>query len=171
VDENAYSIILKALFKCIGNNGHIYVIGNGGSAATASHFVNDLTKLVWDQTEVEVNVRCLSDNVPLITALANDIAYDEIFAWQLARCFTCDDVLIAFSGSGNSPNIIKAIEVANEVFSALTIGIGGRDGGEMCRTTDYSLIVSDNSMQIIEDVHLAISHSLCTDIIGVIKGL
>jgi D-sedoheptulose 7-phosphate isomerase len=159
-----YEHVLTNLFHAIKGNCEVFVIGNGGSSSTASHFVNDLAKLLPDKTDKFVRAFCLSDNTPLVTAIANDVAYEEVFSAQVARFMGLGNILIAFSGSGNSPNIIQAIEDAS-AQGCMTIGFCGRDGGRLAQVAEVSLTVPNQSMQIIEDVHLAISHSLVLDLI------
>lgn len=169
LDMDAYNKILEAVFKVTNRFGELFLIGNGGSSANASHIVNDLAKLVPERTGKRIRVRCLSDNVPLITAMGNDVDYPSIFSEQLKTMMYPGSGLIAFSGSGNSPNIIKAVEEANRQ-GCLTIGLCGRDGGKLAQVASLSLTVPVESMQLIEDVHLAIGHSLCLDLIHLFQA-
>ena len=142
----------------------IYIFGNGGSAATASHFACDLGKgsASWlTRAAKRFRVIALTDNVPVMTAWANDADYADIFAEQLRNLIRPGDVVVAISSSGQSANIIKALEVANRQ-GAHTIGLGGCDGGRMkplCRTC---LVVSSNNVEVIEDVHMAVCHAVAT---------
>lgn len=142
----------------------IYIFGNGGSAATASHFACDLSKgtTKWlTKSDRRFRVVALTDNIPVMTAWANDSDYQEIFAEQLRNLIRPGDVAIAISGSGNSANIIRALEVAN-CHGAHTIGFAGFGGGRMkplCRTC---LVVASDNMEVIEDVHMAVCHALAT---------
>lgn len=102
----------------------IYVFGNGGSSATASHFVCDFNKGICEKQDKKFNLICLSDNTPIITAIANDISYDEIFSFQLKNKLKKDDLILAISGSGNSKNVIKAVEYAKEIGTKV-VGITG----------------------------------------------
>ena len=165
LDMDVYDAILILLYDVLSEGNGLFLIGNGGSSANASHITNDFVKLIPDKTGRDVQAHCLSDNVPLITALANDNDYEDIFAAQVRTFMSYGDALIAFSGSGNSPNIIKAVKVANDITSSVTIGLCGRGGGELAQEATRALIVPSESMQIIEDVHLAIAHSLCVDLI------
>lgn len=142
--------IISTIQKAKDNGKTIFVFGNGGSSATASHFVCDLTKFIG------VKVICLSDNTPSVLAIANDISYEDIFLEQLKVFMEDGDVVIGFSGSGMSKNVLKALEYAK--LRGKTIGITGFDGGLMKSNTDICLIVPNDNMQQIEDVHLMISH-------------
>ena len=132
-------------------------MGNGGSASTASHFACDINKGVVNGLEKRFRVVCLSDNIPTILAYANDQAYDAIFVEQLANFLTKNDLVIGISGSGNSTNVINAIQYANE-NSAITIGLTGFNGGELAKVAHQSIIVPSDDMQKIEDMHLIMVH-------------
>jgi len=164
VNMDDYDRILEALSEVIYKFGEVFIVGNGGSSATASHIVNDLAKMIPESTGKKVRVRCLSDNTPLITAIANDLDYDYIFSEQVLGFMYPGDILIALSGSGNSSNIINAVMEANKK-GCTTIGLCGRDGGQLAQVATLSLTVPVESMQLIEDVHLVIGHSLCLDLI------
>ena len=138
-------------------NATIYIMGNGGSAATASHFVNDFNKGVSEYIDQKFRFICLNDNVSTIMAIANDISYNAIFEFQLQGKVTENDLVIGISGSGNSTNVIKAIELANEV-GAKTIGLTGYDGGKLKQIVDLSVHVPIMSMQITEDIHMIFDH-------------
>lgn len=139
----------------------IFLFGNGGSAALASHFACDLGKgtVVGNNGHRRFRVLALTDNVPLITAWANDSCYDQIFAEQLRNFVANGDVVFAISGSGNSPNVLKGLEVAQS-YGARTIGLTGFDGGKMKLLCDVCIIVPSNNMQIIEDFHLSVTHAI-----------
>ena len=141
------------------NRKKIFLIGNGGSASTASHFVCDLNKTSTLNSKNRIQAISLVDNSPIITAYSNDISYDEIFVQQLKNFVSSDDVLIAISGSGNSKNILNAIKFAKEK-NMKTIGLTGFDGGQMNSLVDHCFIVPDDSMYRIEDMHLMINHIL-----------
>ena len=135
----------------------IYIFGNGGSAATASHYVNDFNKGVSEHTDKKFRFICLNDNIATVMAIANDIGYEEIFRFQLRGRLTEGDIIIGISGSGNSQNIINAVTYARESGNKI-IGITGYDGGELKSLSDISLHVPVNSMQITEDVHMIFDH-------------
>jgi D-sedoheptulose 7-phosphate isomerase len=137
----------------------IFVIGNGGSAATASHMVCDLNKNTREAGKKRLRAICLNDNAPTVLAYANDEGYDTIFSEQLRSLGQAGDILIAISGSGNSANILKAIETAR-LMKIKVIGLTGFMGGKMKAITDICLVVPCDSMEVIEDVHLIINHIL-----------
>lgn len=137
----------------------IYLFGNGGSAALASHMACDLGKGTANTANKRLQAISLTDNVPLITAWANDSKYEDIFAEQVLNLVQPGDVAFAISGSGNSPNILRGLQVAAEA-GAITIGLTGFQGGKMKAFCDLCVIVPSDNMQIIEDLHVATSHSL-----------
>jgi D-sedoheptulose 7-phosphate isomerase len=139
--------------------GHqIFIMGNGGSGTTASHFACDINKGVCFGFEKRFKVICLNDNIPTILAYANDNSYDDIFVEQLKNFLKSDDVVIGISGSGNSRNVIKAFQYANEQ-NAVSIAFTGFGGvGKLAKIAKVSLVVPSNDMQKIEDIHLIITH-------------
>lgn len=139
----------------------VFTLGNGGSAATASHFACDLSKGAIVPGLPRFRVVALTDNVPLMTAWGNDMAYEDIFAEQLRNLMNRGDVVVAFSGSGNSPNILRAVEVARQI-GGITIGFTGFDGGQLAEMVDVAVIVPCRSMPQIEDVHLTLCHVMTT---------
>jgi D-sedoheptulose 7-phosphate isomerase len=147
----------------------IFIVGNGGSAATASHMANDLNKGAAVPGQRRFRAFALTDNVPLITAWANDTRYQEIFVEQMANFLQPGDVLIAISGSGNSPNIIAAVEWARRE-GAVTIGLTGGSGGRLRLLTDCCLVAPSSQMEQIEDMHLVLSHALCVSLRARIAG-
>jgi D-sedoheptulose 7-phosphate isomerase len=136
---------------------HIFLIGNGGSAATASHFANDLLKSTVAEGKPRMKAIALTDNIPVMLAYANDCGYETIFAEQLDALATPGDVLIAFSGSGRSPNVLLALDLAHG-RGLTTIGFTGRDGGEMRDRCDVCLVARCEPMEQIEDVHVVLTH-------------
>ena len=143
----------------------VFVIGNGGSAAAASHMVCDFGKNTREAGKNRMRAICLNDNAPSVLAYANDEGYDVIFSEQLLTLGRPGDILIAISGSGNSANILKAIETARQM-DIKVIGLTGFKGGKMKDMTDICLIVPSDSMEIIEVVHLIINHILA----GLLRG-
>jgi D-sedoheptulose 7-phosphate isomerase len=162
--RGAIAAIADHLWDAYARDAQIFACGNGGSSATASHFIEDLSKGV-DLPAGARRYRAISlvDSVPIITAYANDISYDAIFCEPLRNLVRRGDVLIAFSGSGRSRNVIRAMETAREA-GATVVGLTGRDGGEMKGLADLCLIVPAESMQQIEDAHLAITHAIYLDL-------
>lgn len=143
----------------------IFVIGNGGSAAAASHMVCDFAKNTRQDGKNRIRAICLNDNTPSVMAYANDEGYDIIFSEQLLNLGRPGDILIAISGSGNSANILKALETARQMNIKI-IGLTGFKGGKMKAMTDICLVVPSDSMEMIEDVHLIINHILA----GLLRG-
>jgi D-sedoheptulose 7-phosphate isomerase len=141
----------------------IYVFGNGGSAALASHLACDLGKGTVNGNGKRLRVMALTDNVPLMTAWANDSKYEDIFAEQLSNLVGRGDIAFAISGSGNSPNVLRALQVAREA-GAVTVGLTGFQGGKMRELCDQCMIVPSYNMQIIEDLHLCAAHALFTTV-------
>ncbi|MFQ5435406.1 MAG: SIS domain-containing protein [Anaerolineae bacterium] len=135
----------------------IFLIGNGGSGATASHFANDLLKSTVATGKPRIKVIALTDNVPVMLAYANDCGYETIFAEQLDALAEPGDVLAAFSGSGRSPNVLRALDLARQ-RGLTTIGFTGRDGGEMPPRCEVCLIAPCQPMEQIEDVHMVLTH-------------
>lgn len=135
----------------------IYIFGNGGSASTATHFASDLNKGVSYAYDKRFKVICLNENINTITAYANDLSFDCVFIEQLKNLLVCGDVVIGISGSGNSPNVIKAIEYANQKGNT-TFGITGYNGGLLKTIAKYSLNVNICDNQVAEDIHLILIH-------------
>jgi D-sedoheptulose 7-phosphate isomerase len=140
---------------------NIFIFGNGGSAALASHFACDLGKgtVIGENGQKRFRVMALTDNIPLMTAWANDSCYDEVFAEQLRNFIVSGDVTFAISASGNSPNVLRALEVARD-HGARTIGLTGFQGGKMKALCDICVILPSDNMQIIEDFQLSVTHAI-----------
>jgi D-sedoheptulose 7-phosphate isomerase len=139
----------------------VFIFGNGGSAATASHFACDLAKGTICEGKPRIKAFALNDNVPLISAWANDSAYEKIFAEPLENYIERGDIAIAISGSGNSPNVLNGVKAARRK-GAITIGITGFEGGKLKELVDVAVVVPSNSMEQIEDIHLLIEHIVAT---------
>ena len=150
---------MNALLDCYNHGGTVYTCGNGGSASTATHMVCDFGKGTCYDLDKKFHFVCLNDNIPTIMAIANDDSYDSIFSYQLRGRLTKNDLLLAISGSGNSHNIIKAVEYAKEV-GAKIIGVTGYNGGKLLKAADYHLHAPIDDMQITEDVHLIFNHMM-----------
>ena len=157
LDVRAINTVYSVLDDALQNNRTIYVIGNGGSGSTASHIANDFDKMILKTTEKRFNVVCLSDNMALTLAIANDVGYEYIFMYQMINHIKPDDVVIAISGSGNSENIINAVDYAKKQ-GAMVIGFTGFDGGKLKKMANYSLDTNIDNMQITEDIHLILEH-------------
>ncbi|MGN0347613.1 MAG: SIS domain-containing protein [Lachnospiraceae bacterium] len=157
LDANAISDALNLLEETRLRGGTIYIFGNGGSAATASHFQNDFNKGISEHTDIKYRFCCLNDNVATMMAIANDNGYENIFIQQLQNKLQPQDIVIAISGSGNSENVVRAVRYAKEQENKV-IGITGYDGGQLKQLCDISLHAPVQSMQITEDIHMIFDH-------------
>lgn len=160
IDELAIgqiAAVMERLLAAYRRRAAVYVFGNGGSASTASHFVNDFNKGVSEKLDRGFRFYCLNDNVPTMMAVANDISYDRVFALQLKNYLEPGDVVIAISGSGNSANVIEAVRYANQ-RDIETIGLVGYDGGELKKLARHCIHVPVDDMQKVEDIHLVVNH-------------
>ena len=141
----------------------IFTVGNGGSASTASHFVSDLLKTCITKKDKRFKAISLVDNFPVVLAWANDVSYADIFVEQLNNFISIGDVLIAFSGSGRSENVVRAIKYGKKQ-GAFCIGITGMSGGQLRKICDMSIIVPSNDMLSIESIHLLLCHYILSSI-------
>ncbi len=164
LDYKEISKAMNALEEAYESGGTVYVFGNGGSSATASHMVCDFNKGVSLKKSKKFNFICLSDNTPILTALANDISYDDVFAYQIEKIINPNDLVLAISGSGNSKNVIKAVKCAKQQ-GAKIIGMTGFDGGELYKLSDYHLHAPINDMMKAEDIHMSFDHMMATILI------
>ena len=139
----------------------LFVFGNGGSAALASHSACDFGKGTVVNGNRRFRVMSLTDNVPLMTAWANDQRYEDIFAEQLRTFVRSGDVVFAISGSGNSANVLNGLQVARD-SGAQTVGLTGFKGGKMKVLCDQCVVIPSDNMQLIEDFHIAVTHSIFT---------
>jgi D-sedoheptulose 7-phosphate isomerase len=158
--------ICNQLLNARNKRKNIFVFGNGGSGSTASHFVSDLLKTAIVKKEKRFKAISLTDNVPVILAWSNDVSYDDVFIEQLKNHFSKGDILIGFSGSGNSKNIIKSLKFGKE-NNAYCIGFTGKSGGKMNKFCDICLKVPSQDMLTIESQHVMICHC----IISIIRNL
>lgn len=152
--------ILEILDKARAEGRHVFLFGNGGSGSTASHFACDLGKGTVGPARPRFKVTALNDNLPTLTAYANDVGYDAVFSEPLIALAEPGDIAIGFSGSGNSANVLRAMDVAHERKLA-TIGFTGFQGGKLKDCVEIEVNVPSPVMGQIEDVHLAITHALC----------
>mgnify|MGYP001167422025 CR=1 FL=1 len=137
----------------------IFIIGNGGSAATASHMMNDLNKFTIVPGKPRFKAIALTDNVPFMTAVGNDASYHDVFVEPLMNLMADGDALIAISASGNSPNVVKAVEYAKS-RGATIIGFCGRPGGKLAQLADHKVIAPSDRIGQQEDVHMILDHCL-----------
>ncbi|MDR0918686.1 MAG: SIS domain-containing protein [Oscillospiraceae bacterium] len=157
LDISALNNALNLLEETLQKEGNIYIFGNGGSSATASHFQNDFNKGISEYTDKKFRFNCLNDNVATVMAIANDIGFEEVFRFQLKNKLKENDIIVAISGSGNSPNVINAVEYAKEQGVKI-IGLTGFSGGKLKELSDISLHAPVSSMQITEDIHMIFDH-------------
>jgi D-sedoheptulose 7-phosphate isomerase len=159
IDTSVIEAIVSAIEITVQRKSKIYILGNGGSSATASHMVNDLGAGLRRRGILNLDVVSLADNTPVITAIANDIGYDNIFYMQMEGLLKPEDLVIAISCSGNSPNITKATQYAQKQGCKL-IGITGFDGGLLKEMSDINFHVDVEKGQygLVEDVHMILDH-------------
>lgn len=159
LSEVDLSEIMNVLNKARDEKRHIFICGNGGSASTASHFCCDFNKGISSNQKSKFRFLCLSDNIPSMMAYANDFSYEEIFVGPLRNLFNKGDLVIGISGSGNSSNVIKALQYAND-NEGISIGITGYDGGVIKKICKYNVHVPVMDMQISEDIHMMFDHCM-----------
>lgn len=159
VDRNEINVFINLLLQARDEGRRIFIMGNGGSAATASHSVCDFNKGVSYGRDRRFKIICLNDNMATISAYSNDISYEVVFIEQLKNFVEPGDMVIGISGSGNSKNILLAIEYANSI-GAMTVGITGYDGGKLKLIAQHSVNANVRDMQISEDMHMILNH-LC----------
>lgn len=159
LDFDAVEEAVEAIKAAYERQATIYIFGNGGSAATASHFICDFNKGISEPLDKRFNLVCLNDNTPIVMAIANDISYDDVFYFQLVNKLKPTDLIIAISGSGNSKNVIKAVEYAKQV-GCKVLGMTGYSGGKLMELSDYNMHVAIDDMQITEDIHMSFDHMM-----------
>ena len=151
--------VVDSLFQSWRKRSTTYIIGNGGSASTASHMMNDLNKMTTCADAPRFRAIALTDNVPYMTAIGNDIEYADIFIEQLKNLLLPGDVIVAISGSGNSENIIRAAKYARE-NNATVIALCGQPGSRLCGCADLAVTVSAKNICQQEDAHLVLNHTI-----------
>lgn len=159
ISKEDLSQLINLLTQAKESKKTIFIMGNGGSAATASHFVCDFNKGLSEGKEKKFRFICLNDNIPTMMAIANDRSYDDIFVYPLSVYFNPDDIVIGISGSGNSKNVVKALEYANE-NGGVTVGLTGFDGGKVKKICTHNVHIPINDMQITEDLHMVLDHCM-----------
>ena len=157
LDIDALNQAMQLIEEAYRNRKKVYVFGNGGSSATASHYQNDFNKGLSESLETKFEFVCLNNDTATLMAIANDIGFEEVFRYQLQGRIREGDLVIALSGSGNSRNILNAVEYAKEQGNKV-IGLTGIKGGKLRQIADVSLHVPVNSMQVTEDVHMIFDH-------------
>ncbi len=170
IDKAQLNTLAELLMDAYQKQSQILVFGNGGSALTASHLACDLNKGASAGLESRWRVISLTDNIGTIMAYANDVSYDEVFIEQLKNFLNPGDLVIGFSGSGNSTNVLKAIEYANS-RGAITVGVTGYDGGKLSKVARFSVDARIDDMQISEDVHMVVVHLLMKVLLSACKKI
>lgn len=157
LDVNAIDEAMNLIMRAYEGRHTIYIFGNGGSSATASHWQNDFNKGISEYVDNKFRFQCLNDNVATVMAIANDIGFEDVFRFQLRGKLEVGDIVVAISGSGNSKNVLNAVEYARECGNKV-IGMTGYDGGRLKALSDVSLHVPVMSMQTTEDIHMVFDH-------------
>lgn len=157
IDAAEFDSFVEDLFAAYQRDSHIFVCGNGGSASTSSHFACDVNKHVKDSNGRRFRTICLNDNIPLMMAYANDVSYEDVFVEQIKNFLRPDDLVVCFSGSGNSKNVLKTVEFSNRA-GARTFGICGFGGGRLKELAQKSVVVKSTDMQKVEDIHMMLTH-------------
>ena len=159
IDLKSVEEIARRIDEVRSNNKTVFVAGNGGSSSTASHFVNDLMKATLNKDKNLIKAISLSDNIPLLTAISNDIDYSETFRFPLRSLSSDGDLLVVISASGNSKNLINAVDYCkeNKIF---TVGLLGFDGGALDKKVDLSNLIKTppNKYELVENMHMIICH-------------
>jgi D-sedoheptulose 7-phosphate isomerase len=161
--------ILSLLEETYRNGHRIFIMGNGGSAATASHFALDLAKNTIMQGAPRLKAISLTDHVPLITAWSNDTAYEHIFEEQLANMIEPGDLVIGISTSGNSPNVINALNLAKKSRAA-TVGLLGAEGGRIKNIVDSYVLAPGQNIEQEEDAHMILTHIITRHMREVVRS-
>jgi D-sedoheptulose 7-phosphate isomerase len=159
IEESLLEEFRQDLVTARANGKTVYTCGNGGSASTASHFATDLLKGASYQKDARIRIVALTDATSTISAYSNDVSYDVVYEEQLRNFLNPGDIVVAISGSGNSENVVRALEFAN-AHGAKSIALTGRDGGQLGKVAKLHLNVPEQHMGRIEDAHLAICHMM-----------
>ncbi|MCK4852048.1 MAG: SIS domain-containing protein [Candidatus Omnitrophica bacterium] len=171
IDKKKIGYFAEVLLHHYGRGSHIFIFGNGGSASTASHAVCDLNKSVCLELDKKFKCVCLNDNIPSVLAYSNDTSYDHIFYLQLENFLSPGDLVIGISGSGNSENVVKAVEYARQA-GADTFTLCGFDGGRLKEIDQKKCVhVPARDMQIVEDCHLMVFHMLTQLLYKQLRGI
>jgi len=161
VSRSEIQAVVDFLFDALFDDRQVFIIGNGGSASTASHMMNDLSKLTIRPGKPRYRAIALTDNMPLISAWGNDVSYDSVFTEPLRNLMRPADILVAISTSGNSPNILRAIECVHKEFLGTVIAITGNKGGVLADVSDLVVRIPSEHIGHQEDGHLIVNHVVC----------
>lgn len=159
ININDLSTLMNVLMQAKNEGRTIFIMGNGGSSATASHYVCDFNKGISYGKDKMFKFVCLNDNIPTMMAYANDLSYADIFVGPLRNFMQKGDVVIGISGSGNSENVVRAIKYANE-NGGISVGLTGYSGGKVKQMSKYNVHVPVDDMQITEDLHMVLDHCM-----------
>lgn len=159
ISKDEVNTLMNVLVEAKDAGKTIFIMGNGGSAATASHFVCDFNKGVSLGKDKMFKFFCLNDNVPTMMAYANDLSYADVFVGPLKNFMQKDDIVIGISGSGNSENVVRAIQYAND-NGGISVGMTGYSGGRIKQLSKYNVHVPIDDMQITEDLHMVLDHCI-----------
>jgi len=172
IDKNEISRLADLILECSKNNNSIWIFGNGGSASTAEHLETDLSFIRHEIKTLKIRASALTSNSALITAIANDVGFENIFSHQLLRKAIQGDLCIVISASGKSSNLIEAVKIAKQI-GLRTIGLLGFDGGDLAKQVDFSIVVETEIGKYgpVEDVHLAICHAISEELLVKIKNM
>lgn len=163
ISASDVTTVMQVLWRAWKEESTIFICGNGGSAATASHFACDLGKGTTVDGQKRFKVIALTDNMATLSAISNDLDYSEVFLYQLENLFGKGDILIGISASGNSANVVKAFKFVKEM-GGVTIGLIGFSGGRMLELSDYSVHVKNDNYGIVEDLHLVLEHAITQEL-------
>ena len=168
ISTSELETVANSIAECYNREGMIYIFGNGGSSATASHVAGDYLKAITFGMDKRLKIICLSDNTPGLMAIANDISYDDIFVEQLKSFIKSGDLVIGISGSGNSENVLKALKLAKD-RNVETIALVGFSGGKAKSMVDVCVHIPVNDMEMTEDLHLLCFHAIKQHLINTIN--
>ncbi|MCK9351777.1 MAG: SIS domain-containing protein [Candidatus Pacebacteria bacterium] len=168
LNRDEINALAHEIYETYKNDKNIFIFGNGGSASTSSHLACDLNKGISYGKHKKFHAHSLTDNIATITAYSNDLSYDDVFIEQLKNFLNQGDLVIAISGSGNSKNIIKAVEYANSMGNR-TAGLTGYDGGKLKQIATLSVNANVNDMEISEDIHLILCHTIKNVFMNLLK--
>jgi len=164
-DTEAFDRIVNSILDAYSDEQAIFIMGNGGSASTASHFACDINKGCCLDLDKKFKVICLNDNIPTLLAYANDLDYASVFVEPLKNFFRSGDLVIGISGSGDSENVLRTIRYASE-NGGKTVGLTGYSGGKLGQLVDIAYVAASDDMQKIEDVHMIIVHMIMQAVHG-----
>ena len=164
-DFEAFDIMVRKILDAYHGRNQIFIMGNGGSGSTASHLACDINKGCCIDLDKKFRMLCLNDNMPTMLALANDIAYEAVFEEQLKNFFNPGDLVIGISGSGNSENVLRAVQYAAG-NGGHTIGWSGLGGGKLAGLVDLAFVVGSDDMQQVEDAHMVVAHMIMQAVHG-----